>query len=180
MELELVEKVFSYDTEGKANTQKGIYRISSHFVHFYFTYLYPHLSSLEQMTPGEFYNKYIEPFFRSYVTEYYKKVCRQYMEKWNRWEKLPIRADRIGEWVGKLGNIDIIVQNDTGETIISICNWENPVMRYDDYEWLLFCAEKARIRADYIYLFSAGSFDEQLKREAKEKHNLRLISMDEM
>ncbi|MCI8936164.1 MAG: ATP-binding protein [Lachnospiraceae bacterium] len=180
MELELVEKVFSYDTEGKANTQKGIYRISSHFVHFYFTYLYPHLSSLEQMTPGEFYNKYIESFFRSYVTEYYKKVCRQYMEKWNRWEKLPIRADRIGEWVGKLGNIDIIVQNDTGETIISICNWENPVMRYDDYEWLLFCAEKARIRADYIYLFSAGSFDEQLKREAKEKHNLRLISMDEM
>ena len=36
MELELVEKIFSYDTEGKANTQKGIYRISNHFVHFYF------------------------------------------------------------------------------------------------------------------------------------------------
>lgn len=41
MELELVEKVFSYDTEGKENTQKGIYRISNHFVNFYFTYIYP-------------------------------------------------------------------------------------------------------------------------------------------
>lgn len=180
MELEIVEKVFSHDTEGKANAQKGIYRISNHFVHFYFTYLYPHLSSLEQVTPGEFYNKYIEPFFRSYVAEYYKKVCRQYMEKWNRWERLPIRVDKIGEWVGKLGNIDIIAQNDTGEAIISICNWEKPVMRYDDYEWLLFCAEKARIRADYVYLFSVGSFDEQLKMEEAQKHNLRLISMDEM
>ena len=54
------------------------------------------------------------------------------------------------------------------------------MMRYDDYEWLLFCAEKARIRADHIYLFSAHSFDEQLNQEAKLKHNLRLISMDEM
>ncbi|MBD5547394.1 MAG: ATP-binding protein [Lachnospiraceae bacterium] len=180
IELELVEKIFSYDTEGKANAQKGIYRISNHFVHFYFTYLYPNLSSLEQLTPGEFYNKYIEPTFRKYVAEYYKKVCRQYVEKWNRWERLPIKAERIGEWVGKLGTIDIIAQSKSGETMISICNWDKPMMRYDDYEWLLFCAEKAGIRADYIYLFSVRSFDEQLNLEANVKHNLRLISMDEM
>ena len=40
MELELIEKVFSYDTDGRENVQKGVYRISNHFVHFYFTYLY--------------------------------------------------------------------------------------------------------------------------------------------
>ena len=180
MELELVEKIFSYDAGGKANTQKGVYRISNHFVHFYFTYLYPNLSSLEEMTPGEFYNKYIEPTFNRHVAEYYRKVCRQYVEKWNKWERLPIKVERIGEWVGKLGTIDIIAQSKSGETIISICNWDKPMMRYDDYEWLLFCAEKARIRADHIYLFSAHSFDERLNQEAKLKHNLRLISMDEM
>lgn len=180
MELELVEKIFSYDTLGKANAQKGIYRISNHFVHFYFTYLYPNFSSLEKMTPGEFYNKYIEATFKNYTAEYFKVVCRQCIEKWNRWGSLPIKAVRIGEWVGKLGTIDVIAQSKTGESIVGICVWDKPMIRYDDYEWLLFCSDQAKIRADYVYLFSAHGFDEKLNLEAKTKHNLRLISMDEI
>lgn len=180
MELELVEKIFSYDTEGKANAQKGIYRIRNHFVHFYFTYLYPNISNLERMTPGEFYNKYIEATFRNYVAEYFKVVCKQYIEKWSRWGRLPIKVDRVGEWVGKLGTIDVIAQDEAGKTIVGICSWSKPMMPYNDYEWLLFCAEKAKIRTDYVYLFSVHGFDEKLCLEAKVKRNLRLISMDEM
>lgn len=180
MELELVEKIFSYDTEGNANTQKGIYRIKNHFVHFYFTCLYPNLSALERLTPESFYNQYVGPFFKSYVAEYFKNVCRQHIEKLDRWGHLPVKIDRMGEWVGKLGTIDVIVQDEEGRTIIGVCNWEKNIMRYDDYEWLLFCAEKARLRVDYIYLFSVRRFDEKLNLEAKMKQNLKLISMDEM
>lgn len=180
MELELVEKVFSYDTEGKANTQKGIYRITNHFVDFYFRFLYPNLSSLEELTAEEFYAKYIAPAFRGYVAEYFKTVCKQHIEKWSKWKRLPIEVDRIGEWVGKFGNIDLIAQDEEGKTLIGICNWDKPMMRYDDYEWLLFCAEKAKIRADYIYLFSVGRFEEKLDLEAKVKRNLKLIRLDEM
>ncbi|MDE5931446.1 MAG: ATP-binding protein, partial [Lachnospiraceae bacterium] len=46
MELELVEKVFSYDMADKENMQKGIYRIIHPFVNFYFTYMYPYMSAL--------------------------------------------------------------------------------------------------------------------------------------
>lgn len=180
MELELVEKVFSYDTEGKANTQKGVYRISNHFVHFYFTYIYPNLSSLEQMEPLEFYNCCIEPSFKYYVAEYFKRVCKQYIEKWNRWGKLPFEIEKTGEWVGKFGTIDVIAQNEDGRTIAGICNWDNPMMRYDDYEWLLFCLKKAKLSVDYIYLFSANRFDEKLRLESAVKQDLKLISLDEM
>lgn len=180
MELELVEKVFSYDLDGKSNTQKGIYRISNHFVHFYFTYLYPNLSSLERMAPLEFYNCYIAPSFKYYVAEHFKKVCTQSIEKWNRRRKLPFEIEKTGEWVGKFGTIDVIAQNGDGRTIVGICNWDRPVMRYDDYEWLLFCIKKARVRADYFYLFSARRFDEKLRLEAAVKQNLKLVSLDEM
>lgn len=180
MELELVEKVFSYDTEGKENVQKGIYRISNHFVHFYFTFLYPNLSKLEYMTDSEFYEKYVSPYLSSYVGEYYKTVCKQRMEQWNQWGRLPFEVVKFGEWVGKFGNIDIIAQGEQSETIIGLCNFEKPIMRYDDYEWLLFCAEKAKLKVDYIYLFSASRFDEKLNLEAKVKHNLKLITVDEM
>lgn len=180
MELELVEKIFSYDTDGKENTQKGIYRISNHFVNFYFTYLYPNSTDLETMLPSEFYKKHIMPTFRTYVAEYFRTVCRQHIEKWNKWGNLPIQIDRIGEWVGKLGTIDVIAQNDKGDTIVSICNWDKPMMRYDDYEWLLFCCNEAKIRSDYVYLFSVRRFDEKLNLEAKVKKNLKLISLEDM
>ncbi len=180
MELELVEKIFSYDTEGKANAQKGIYRITNHFVDFYFTFLYPNLSRLEQLSPEKFYLSFIAPAFKGYVAEYFKTVCQQHIEKWSKWKRLPIEVDRIGEWVGKFGTIDVVAQSQEGDTIIGICNWDKPMMRYDDYEWLLFCAQKAKLHADYIYLFSVGRFDEKLDLEAKVKRNLRLISLDEM
>lgn len=180
IELELVEKIFSYDTEGKDNAQKGIYRISNHFVDFYFTYIYPYMTDLETMQPLEFYKEHIMPTFKTYVADYFKTVCRQQIEKWNKWDNLPIKIDRIGEWVGKLGNIDVIAQNDKGESIVSICNWDKPMMRYDDYEWLLFCCKEAKIRVDYVYLFSVHRFDEKLNLEAKVKSNLKLISLEEM
>lgn len=180
MELEIVEKVFSYDTDGRVNVQKGIYRIRNHFVHFYFTFLYPNLSYLEQMTEWEFYESYIAPNFKAYVAEYFKNVCMQRIKQWNQQERLPFEAVDYGEWVGKHGTIDIIAQSENGETLIGLCNWEKNLMRYDDYEWLLFCAEKAKIRADYIYLFSVNRFDEKLSLEAKMKQNLKLITLDEL
>ena len=51
-------------------------------------------------------------------------------------------------------------------------------MPYEDYEWLLFCTRKARLQADYVYLFSAVRFDGALQREAQQNGSLRLISLD--
>lgn len=180
MELELVEKVFSCDTEGKANVQKGLYRIKNHFVDFYFTFLFPNISAFFYMTEEAFYDSFIAPFFRGYVEKYYKTVCARRMEQWNRMGMLPFQAEYFGEWAGKFGNIDIVAQSKEGETIIALCNFEKPMMRYEDYEWLLFCAEKAKLKADYVYLFSVGRFDEKLSLEARVKPNLKLITLDEM
>lgn len=177
MELELVEKVFSYDTAGKENAQKGIYRIIHPFVDFYFTYIYPYMSALHTMSVGEYYNTYIYPTFRKYVSTCFKKVCRQYLEKLNERGKLPIHYENSGEWVGKEGTIDVIAQDANGRTLVALCNWEKPMMTYADYEWVLSCAEKAKISVDYIYLYTASRFDEKLDLEAKIKKNLRLVQV---
>lgn len=179
IELELVEKVFSYDTAGKDNVQKGIYRISHPFVDFYYTYMYPYLSDLHTLSVGEFYNRYIMPDFRKYVSEYFKKVCRQHLTKLNNRNKLPIALDVVGEWVGKDGELDIIAQDEDGRTLIGLCNWEKPVA-YEDYESLLMYAKKAKINADYIYMYTAFRFDERLNLEAKIKNNLKLIQISDI
>ena len=180
MELELVEKVFSFDTEGKANSQKGIYRISNHFVHFYFRFLYPNRSALALMSADEFYEKNIQFSFKNFAALYFNEICKQRIEKWNQEEKLPIAIDRIGEWVGKSGNIDVVAQDENGKTLAAYCNWEKSVMQYGDYEKLLSSMGKAKLKADTIYLFSIQRFDEKLSLEAKMKKNLKLISLEDM
>ena len=178
IELELVEKVFSYDTAGKDNVQKGVYRISHPFVDFYYTYMFPHRSALETLSVGEFYNRYIMSDFRKYVTAYFKEVCRQHLAKLNSRNKLPITLDLVGEWVGKDGGLDIIAQDEEGHTLIGLCNWEKP-MTYDDYENLLDYAKKAKINVDYIYMYTAFRFDERLNLEAKIKPNIKLVQISD-
>lgn len=180
MELEIVEKVFSYDTEGNANAQKGIYRINNRFVHFYYKFLYPHLSALQTEAPGTFYLNYIEQGLKNHVAEYFRDVCMEYMEERNACGNLPFTFDRAGKWVGKVGNIDIIVQDEEANTILALCNYDKPMMTYNEYEKLLYCAKKARLDAEYIFLFSVGRFDEKLNLEAKVKQNLTLVSMKEL
>lgn len=180
IELELVEKVFSYEAAGRENAKKGIYRIVHPFVNFYFTYMYPYMSALQTISVGEYYNRYIYPGFKKYVSEYFTQVCRQHLEKRNERGRLPIKFESSGEWVGKEGTIDLIAQDEKGRTLIGMCNWEKPMMTYADYEWLIDCAGKAGIRADYIYLYTASRFDEKLNLEAKVKPNLRLIMISDI
>ena len=179
MELEIAEKVFSYDTEGKAAAQKGVYRISNHFLHFYYQFIYQNASSLQRLPADMFYDRYIAPGLKTYTADYFKKICMQGLQMWSENRRLPFQAEEFGEWVGKFGNIDLIARGE-GKTLIGLCNYENEVFRYDDYEWLLFCAKKAQLSADYVYLFSATDFEDSLKTEAKQKEYLRLLTLDEI
>lgn len=179
MELEIVEKIFSYGTEDNANVQKGIYRICSRYMHFYYKFIYPHMSALEG-EPTAFYASYMEPGLKSHVAEYFKVVCREHMEELNEKGELPFVYDRAGEWVGKEGSIDMVAQDEEAHTLLVLCNYEKPIMTYEAYETLQACAQKAGLRGDHIFLCSIGRFDEKLYLEAKVKKNLHLISMADL
>ncbi len=180
MELEIVEKVFSYGTEDNTNAQKGIYRICSRYMHFYYKFLYPHMSALEENTGEEFYAAYIEPGWKKHVAEYFKAVCREHMERQNGKGELPFVYTKAGEWVGKDGSIDMIAQDEEARTMLMLCSYEKPVMTYEDYEALQARAFKAGLRGDFIFLYSAGRFDEKLYLESRVKKNIRLVSMTDL
>jgi uncharacterized protein len=180
MELEIVEKVFSHDTADKENAQKGIYRISNHYVHFWFRFIFPHMSKMFIHSPEEYYHRYIGSALKAYTAPYFTKVCSEYMELMNRMNKLNFKYTRSGSWVGKVGTIDIVAQDEENHTMVGMCNWERNLMTYDDYEWLLFCVEKAKLKVDYFYLFTVGGFDEKLTLEAKVKKNIILIDISQL
>ena len=180
MELGILEKDFSVDTEGRDNLQKGLYGISNRYVDFTYQFLFPNMDKLYELGAKEFYKKYIKPGMRVFTQKTFAAICREYVENENRKGTLPFAVKSVGKWTGKVGNIDIVARDEQGRTIIGLCNWEKPMMKYEDYEWLLFCAKQAKLPTDYVYLISAGGFDEKLHVAQKSRANIRLLTPDKM
>ncbi|MCM1056511.1 MAG: ATP-binding protein [Firmicutes bacterium] len=158
MELDLVEKVYSYDTEGRANAQKGIYRIANPYVRFYFRYLFPNSSLLQLLSPEEFYDRKVAESYDLYVEEAYRRICREHMGREYR---------VVGEWLGKTGAVDIVASDGQGAVGVGACVWSRK-MEYSDYEWLLFSMKKARLASKDIRLYCEQGFDDSLLRKAEE------------
>jgi len=166
MELDLVEKVYSYETEGRSNAQKGIYRISNPYVRFYFRYLFPNQSLMQLVEPEEFYEAKVKDSYPLFVEETYRKICR---------EQMKTRYAQVGEWVGKSGNLDIVAVDDAGNVSVAACSYSRE-MNVEDYEWLIYSAKKARIKISEIFLFSEKGFEPALVRLAAD-NNIKLMHL---
>lgn len=169
MELELVEKVFSFDLDGNSDTQKGVYRITNPCVRFYFRFLFANETLLQNTSPEIFYQRKIADAYPEYVEEAYRRICR---------EALGTSGKNVGEWLGKSGNLDIVAGKTDGRLIVANCSYAGK-MRLEDYEWLLFCAEKAKIKNAVFRLYSENGFDEKLHdMAARGEVALCCINMD--
>jgi len=180
MSYGIVEKVRVFETGGWDNAQKGLYQIKNTFINFWFKFVYPHMSQLYRMTTEEFYETYIEKELDEYLNRYFIAVCREYLELMNLHGKLPMKAVKMGTWIGKQGNIDIVVQNAERQNIVAICNWSKDELTDTMCEELLTSMKQAKIKAEQYYLFSARSFDEAVQKRAKEKTEFILIDMKEL
>lgn len=179
MELEVVEKVFSYDTDGKENAQKGLYQINHHFADFWFRFLFPNLSSLSLMSPESFYDIYIAPELKKYCSFYFSKICREYMQYLNENGRLPFYYEKSGIWVGKDGTIDMLATNEQGKGLALFTKYDYNKMTYEDYLGYIHSLEQAKFIPDECYLFSMSGFEERLELEAKVKSHLYLKNVKE-
>lgn len=180
MEFDVIEKVTSFETGGWDNAKKGVYRIKDNYVNFWFRFVYPHLSDLYLLRPEEFYERHIEGELEEYLNRYFVQVCAEYMGLLNLVGKLPIGLHKMGTWVGKQGNIDIIAQSDNRENIVGLCNWDKPQLTWEAYEELEETMKMAKIKAKYYYFFSAEGFDDKLRALAQKDEKYVFIDMKEL
>lgn len=179
MAFDVVEKVSSFETGGWENAQKGLYQIKDTFINFWFKFVYPHLSDLYQISPEQFYDQYIAAEMQDYLNRYFVKVCMEYLEDLNNAQKLPLEIHKMGTWVGKKGNIDIIAQNSVRENLICLCNWSHPEMTFEMCQKLFASMEQAKVSANFYYLFSARGFEEKLVKMVSEEKRILLVDMNQ-
>ena len=157
-----------------------MYQIKDTFINFWYKFVFPHQSDLYLLTPSEYYDTYIRDELDEYLNRYFQNVCREYLYLLNQMRRLPLQVTKLGTWVGKTGNIDIIAQSSDRQNIVGLCNWEKPMLTVEMLKELLSAMHKAKITSEHFYLFSAKSFEPELVEMAKADRRIELIDMNEL
>ena len=175
MERELVEKVFSFDDASSINAKKGIYRIRNPYLHFYYRFIFSMESRLVLMGPSKYFESFVKAGLDDFYEEHFRIVCTEFLSLLSGMGKLPIKAEKTGEWVGKRGNIDVVMQDDDDNTLVAYCSWKKDIITLKDYKHYISLASDARIHPDYIMILARGEFEKPLSDLTKEVDNIMLV-----
>ena len=180
IEIEIISKIFSFDTPDKENQKKGIYRISDPFVRFWFCYLYPNGSKLELLSPEQFFDDVIAPSFAAFCNEGFAHVCRETMLQLNAQDPVVEPFAKSGVYEGKNGNIDFIGQEKGGKYIVAFSDFEQAVVTQQTFQYYISVLQAAKLNPERIYLFARGCFDEEMMLKARTNEDLILIGMKDL
>ncbi len=140
-------------------SRKGRYCISDNFLKFWFRYIYPNLSAIEE---GVFDANIIKTDYCTYQGPVFEEVCRQFLIKKNIFS-----FTKIGQWWYKDKEIDIVALNEaTKEILFCECKWKENI---NAKKILADLKEKSKhvqwhneTRKEYFAIF-AKSFKEKIK-----------------
>ena len=103
-------------TEG-VKSKKGKYYISDNFVAFWFRYVNPNLSAIEE---GIFDIDEIRKDYSNYLGSVFEKVAKQFLIELNKRRMLPFRFSKIGPWWHKDEEINLIALNDREKKVLFV------------------------------------------------------------
>lgn len=192
IELGIIEREFSVDTgtKEKANTNRGIYKLTDNFFKFWYAYGFSNYSQLEDGDVDGVYRYLVEPTLHEYASYAFEDICKQYVKELQKNDKLPFRYARIGRWMGKTsireGNdgkyrideteIDILcISKDSREYLVGECKYRNSPFSYAECLNTIAKLTPLKNTAKFYYaLFSENGFDEKIKDISE---NIRMYSL---
>lgn len=128
--LEYVEKI-SPVTEPK-RSKKTIYKIKDNFIDFWFKFIYPNRSYIEENNYKKF-REIIDMYFEKHVSFAFEGICRDFLKRQNAKNILSMYFTKIGTWYGfyrdegqrKELEIDIVALDEKDSGIIfAECKWQ--------------------------------------------------------
>ena len=137
-------------TETK-RTRKGRYYLSDNFISFWFRFIYPRLSEIEE---GILRFKDFKQEYNSYLGFVLEKIAYQYIVK-----KRPWQFTRIGKWWDKRDEIDIVTL-DENKKKVTFCEvkWKDISNPEEIIDELIRKSENVYLNMKKDYVLFARSF----------------------
>lgn len=178
--MDIVEKLVPLEEEGRENAMKGLYRIRDHYLHFWYRFVFPHLSELELGLKEQVYDNYISTGLDEYMEEYFSDVCMEYLKLMNQHDRLKVKYQWWDRWYGKNGTIDVIAKGGKESTLAGKCIWKDRSAGIEDYEVLRTLAKEAGLKPEQCYLFSRNGFTGELAELARGREDLILVGLEDL
>ena len=198
IELGIVEREFpvSASVKEKANTNKGLYRITDNFFRFWYAFVFTNISELEGGDVDGVYKYSIEPQLHEFAATPFEAICREYVRELQKAGELPFRYAKMGRWWGKTTvrrkenqteladtEVDLLaVSKQADKYLVGECKFKGKPFRYSEYLDTVAKLSNYKDRAQfYYYLFSESGFDERIIEEAeKDDGRVVLCGLDEI
>ena len=196
IELEIIKREFSVDDgiKERANTNRGLYRLTDNFFRFWYAFVFTNISELESGDVDGVFNYSVKPVLHEFASLAFEDVCREYVRELQKSGKLPFRYKTMGRWWGRTTvrrkddteiqetEIDLLaVSSRSDQYLVGECKFKGRPLSFGDYldtaAKLLPQQEKADF---YYYLFSESGFDERLTEEASHNDRLRLVALEDL
>lgn len=198
IELGIVEREFSVDAKSgeKANANRGIYRLTDHFFHFWYAFGFANFSQLEDGDVDGVYEYAIEPVLHEFASSCFEEICKEFIREKQKKNELPFRFVKMGRWFGKTTvrdeksekglriaetEIDLLaIDREAREYLVGECKFKKSPFRYSEYLDTIVKLTPLKEKAKFHYaLFSESGFDEKTEQEVT-GGNVALYHLDEI
>jgi len=177
-ELKIIRREVPVTEWGFEKSKKGIYLLEDHFFRFWFNYVYPNRSFIEEGQSDYVLDKKIMPSLDRFISWSFEEVCRAQVRKG---APQGIKYNRVGRWWSREREIDIVgLAEDDNTAVFGECKWSiNPVGTdiLNDLEKKAVLVDwRKGERKEYFILFSRSGFTKELEKRAGEREDLLLWS----
>ncbi|MCK6603679.1 MAG: ATP-binding protein [Ignavibacteriaceae bacterium] len=176
-ELRIIKRIIPA-FENPLKSRKGLYVIQDNYFRFWFRFINPWLTLIEENRPGMIL-KVIEEGFQIYRGFIFEDVCRDFIRINSGISGF--ENDFIGSWWNGKAEIDIVCTGLNGEIAVGECKFTNSktgINILEDLEKRASLMTQKKI-AKYL-LFSGSGFTEELLNLKERREDLELISFNEM
>jgi len=172
-DLQLIQKEYPVTEKNPLKSKKGLYRLQDQYFKFWFRYVLPNKSRLEEGRE-DLVLEIIRNDITSLVAENYEQVAREIL---SRDQTKIFSFDRLGRWWDRNEEIDLVALNEKEKKILlGEVKWSNKPVGLNILEDLkrkssLIDWERSK-RKEYYCLFSKSGFTEALINKAQEERIL--------
>ncbi|MBW2038705.1 MAG: ATP-binding protein [Deltaproteobacteria bacterium] len=179
-ELHIVRREVPVTEEKPHKSRKGIYILDDPFFRFWFRYLFPNMSYLEEGDIDYVWEEKIKFGFDSFVGFIFEDICIQKLKRLNRDNKLPFKAKNIGRWWNGKDEVDIVALDGEGSFMFCECKWTAKKIGVSVLDELKRKADKfSGVTRRYLGFFSKSGFSNELEDLSRKRDDIFLFPFDD-
>lgn len=182
MDMEWIDRETSV---GDVSAKRSIYRITDHFIHFWYRFVSTLASELEFRKTLDVYKSRVEPYINDYMGRYvFEDICVQYLKKFGA-SRHDLQIRNAGRYWSRDGSveIDIVGSLDDDGTLACECKWSSsPVGVGVYYDLMRNCALLSPPIGNgplRYAIFSEADFDADMVETAA-RDNVVLVSGEDL